>query len=106
MIADHPTELPTVRILDDVAEWDAVASDWAALFDVSLGAATPLQFAWLRSWWRIYGPIYGANGAARALRLFTFWRESRLVGALPLYQNRMGGHFFGPLRITFVSTGE
>jgi CelD/BcsL family acetyltransferase involved in cellulose biosynthesis len=106
MIADPPTDLPTVRILEDVAEWDRVASDWAALFDASPEAATPLQFAWLRGWWRIYGPIYGANGGARGLRLFTFWRGSRLVGALPLYENRVGGHFFGLRRIAFLSTGE
>ena len=29
MIADPPTDLPTVRMLDDVAEWDGVAADWA-----------------------------------------------------------------------------
>ena len=97
-------DLLTVRIVDDVAEWDSLASDWAALFDVSPAAATPLRFFWLRDWWRIYGPIYGAH--ERALRLFTFWRGSRLVGALPLYENRVGGHFFGPRRIAFLSTGE
>src|SRR5258708_27779872 len=106
MIADPPTDLPTVRILDDVAEWDDLASDWGALFDASPEAATPLQFVWLRLLWRLYGPIYGANGASRALRLFTFWRGSRVVGALPLYENRVGGYFFGLRRIAFLSTGE
>jgi GNAT acetyltransferase-like protein len=106
MIAAPHAELPTVRILDDVAEWDDLASHWAALFDASREAATPLQFVWLRLWWRIYGPIYAANGASRALRLFTFWRGSRLVGALPLYENRVGGYFFGLRRIAFLSTGE
>lgn len=106
MIAGSPTDLPTVRILDDVAEWDGVASDWAVLFCASPEAAPPLQFAWLRGWWRIYGPIYGASAGARGLRLFTFWRGSRLVGALPLYENRVGGHFFGLRRIAFLSTGE
>jgi hypothetical protein len=102
MIAATAPDLPTVRILDDVSEWDGVAVKWAALFDASPEATAPLHFAWLRTWWRIYGPIYGA---ARGLRLFTFWRGSHLAGVLPLYENRPG-HFFGPRRIGFLSTGE
>jgi CelD/BcsL family acetyltransferase involved in cellulose biosynthesis len=106
MIATPATDAVSVRIVDDVAAWDDLASAWTSLFEVSANAATPLQFDWLRTWWRIYMPA-GDRAAHRcALRLFTFWRGAALVGVLPLYESRVAGRFFGPRRLRFVSTGE
>lgn len=87
-----------VRILDDVFAWDAIRADWDRLHAVSPTASTPLDFVWLRSWWDIFGPVYGNGG----LRIITLWRGATLVGALPLYVQKLG--LVRCLR--FVSTGE
>lgn len=91
-----------VRTVFDEAAWDRLVGEWAELFQSSPQAATPLRFAWLRHWWRVYGPVYGAAG----LRILTCWRGSRLVGVLPLYEGRLHGKLLGPRRIGFLSTGE
>jgi hypothetical protein len=48
---------PTLRIIGDVAAWDAIRADWDALHQASPTASTPLDFAGLRLWWDVYGPV-------------------------------------------------
>jgi len=90
------------RIISSESEWDSIRSDWDELFAVSPYAAPVLDFMWLRGWWRVYGPVYGADG----LRIVTVWRASRLVGVLPLYLNRQQGFPFTARKLMFISTGE
>lgn len=92
----------TLRLIQDVPAWDAIREDWQALHRASPAASTPLDFVWLRCWWEVYGPVYGAGG----LRIVTFWRDAQLVAAVPLYLQLEGR---GPLalrRLRFLSTGE
>jgi CelD/BcsL family acetyltransferase involved in cellulose biosynthesis len=93
---------PTLRIIADVAGWDAIRADWDALHRASPTASTPLDFAWLRHWWDVYGPVYGRGG----LRIITLWRGPLLVGALPLYLDAGRGGPLGVRCLRFLSTGE
>lgn len=90
------------RIIEDVAEWDALRAKWQALHAQTPGASTALDFVWLREWWRVYGAIYGDGG----LRIVTIWQNGVLVAALPLYlgQARRGPVWVRELR--FLSSGE
>lgn len=102
-VTDAPaSDVLTVRVIENTVDWDAIRRDWDNLYAVSPTASTPLDFAWLRCWWQVYGPVYGAGG----LRIITLWRGSRLAGALPLYidNGRRGSTIVRCLR--FVSTGE
>ena len=91
-----------VRVIQDTAAWDAIHAEWDQLYAASPTAATSLDFVWLRSWWRIYGPVYGAGG----LRIITLWRGRVLVGALPLYIDCGRGGVLSARCLRFVSTGE
>jgi CelD/BcsL family acetyltransferase involved in cellulose biosynthesis len=90
------------RIIREETEWNAIRANWDALLAASPSASTPLDFVWLRTWWRIYGPTYGEDG----LRIITLWRGSRLAGALPLYLSRRPRGPLGVRSLRFVSTGE
>lgn len=92
----------TTRVIRQEDEWDAIRPEWEALYASNPDASAPLEFAWLRRWWRIYGPAYGANG----LHIVTAWRGARLIGALPLYEGRPGHSPFGIRQVQFLSTGE
>ncbi len=92
----------TVRVIEDVHAWDAIRADWDRLYQASPTASTPLDFFWLRTWWQVYGPVYGRGG----LRIITLWRGSQLVGALPLYLDIGRGRFSSVRCLRFVSTGE
>lgn len=97
-----PESAPTLRVIGDVAAWDAIRADWDALYQASPTASTPLDFAWLRHWWDVYGPVYGQGG----LRIITLWRGARLVGAVPLYLDVGRGGWLGVRCLRFLSTGE
>lgn len=99
MSASHDV---TARVVCEEAEWDAIRPQWQALYAASPYASTPLDFDWLRLWWRIFGPTYGTGG----LRIVTAWRGTRLVGALPLYEGRNGASLLGVRRLRLLSTGE
>jgi CelD/BcsL family acetyltransferase involved in cellulose biosynthesis len=92
----------STRIVDDVDAWDALQDDWHHLHAASPTASTTLDFVWLRRWWQVYAPVYGAGG----LRIITMWRGKQLVGALPLYLElrRVGPFTLRCLRL--ISTGE
>ena len=95
-------ERATARLIREEDDWDAIRPEWDALYAASPYASAPLDFAWLRAWWRIFGPAYGTGG----LQILTVWRGTRLVGVLPLYE---GGHVERPLgvrQLRFISTGE
>lgn len=92
----------TTRVIQEEAEWDAIRDDWKALYASSLYSSTPLDFVWLRGWWRVYGNLYG-NGR---LRVVTVWRGSRLIGAVPLYVGRGVGISHGARHLRFISAGE
>lgn len=90
------------RVIEDAQAWDAIRADWDRLYKVSPTASTPLDFAWLRAWWQIYGSVYGRGG----LRIITLWRGPQLVGALPLYLEIGGSSPLGIHCLRFISTGE
>jgi len=89
-------------MINSESDWDSIRDDWDKLFSASPYAATALDFAWLRGWWRVYGQVYGADG----LRILTMWRSSSLVGALPLYLKEVKCFPFPIRKLMFVSTGE
>jgi CelD/BcsL family acetyltransferase involved in cellulose biosynthesis len=89
-------------VIREEAEWDAIRPEWDRLYAASPYASTPLDFAWQRRWWRVYGPTYGLGG----LRILTAWRGARLLAALPLYESRLGRRPFGVRVLRFLSTGE
>jgi len=102
MIATEAADVLSIRIVDDLSAWAELAPAWSALFDASPSATTPLQFDWLRTWWRIYKEAE-SSGSRADLRLVTFWEENgTLAGVLPLYEARAQGM----RRLMFVSTGE
>ena len=92
----------TTRVIHAETEWDAIREDWTDLYASSPYSSSSLDFVWLRGWWRAYGTRYGAGG----LRVITVWRDSRLVGAIPLYVGRGAGGSFGGRHLRFISTGE
>jgi CelD/BcsL family acetyltransferase involved in cellulose biosynthesis len=95
-------ESVTTRIIREEREWDAIRDDWNTLYASSPYSSVPLDFVWLRSWWRVYGALYGKAG----LRVVTVRRGSRLVGAIPLYLGRGIGGSLGTRHLRFISTGE
>lgn len=90
------------RLIQSERDWDAVRGAWDALYAASPYAAPPLDFAWLRGWWRIYGATYGTGG----LQIATAWRGTQLVAACPLYEGRDDRHPLGLRQLRFLSTGE
>lgn len=101
-IEGAPLEPLTVRVIEEAAAWDAIRHDWDVLHSISPTASTALDFTWLRQWWRVYGPVYGADG----LRIVTLWHGRRLAGALPLYLSRAPGRMVAVRCLRFISTGE
>jgi CelD/BcsL family acetyltransferase involved in cellulose biosynthesis len=92
----------TIRLIREEQEWDAIRDDWNALYASSPYSSVPLDFVWLRGWWRVYGALYGKSG----LRVVTVRRGSRLIGAIPLYVGRGVGGSIGGRHLRFISTGE
>jgi CelD/BcsL family acetyltransferase involved in cellulose biosynthesis len=92
----------TTRVIREVVEWDAIRNDWNALYASSPYSSIPLDFDWLRAWWRVFGAPYGTGG----LRVVTVWRGLLLVGAVPLYVGRGTGRSLGTRHLRFISTGE
>ena len=92
----------TTRIIREEGEWDAIREDWNTLYASSPYSSVPLDFVWLRGWWRVYGTLYGKAG----LRVVTVRRGSKLVGAIPLYVSRGVGNSLGARHLRFISTGE
>jgi CelD/BcsL family acetyltransferase involved in cellulose biosynthesis len=92
----------TTRVIREELEWDAIRNDWKALYASSPYSSIPLDFDWLRGWWRVFGALYGTGG----LRIVTVWGGSQLVGAVPLYLGRGMGGSLGTRHLRFISTGE
>src|SRR6476660_1454974 len=92
----------TTRVIQDEAEWDAIRCEWDELYRASPTAATPLDHAWLRAWWRVYQPAL----QAASLRVVTVRRASILIGACPLYIQRETSGLHGIRHLRIVSTGE
>jgi CelD/BcsL family acetyltransferase involved in cellulose biosynthesis len=92
----------TTRVIREEVEWDAIRNDWMALYTSSPYSSIPLDFDWLRAWWRVFGGLYGTGG----LRIVTVWRGSRLVGTAPLYVGRGVSGSLGTRHLRFISTGE
>lgn len=92
----------TTRVIQDETQWDAIRREWNDLYAASPTASPPLDFAWLRGWWRVYKSTVRAGG----LRVVTVWRATRLIGAVPLYMRRGRGGPLGVRRLGFISTGE
>jgi CelD/BcsL family acetyltransferase involved in cellulose biosynthesis len=92
-----------VEVLRDPARLEDVEAGWKSLFEVSPTASPPLRWEWVREWWRVFGPVYGDKG--RGLRILALWRDSRLVGVLPLYLRRKARRPFQARRLGFLTTG-
>jgi hypothetical protein len=68
-------------VLSDASDFDSLEGEWDELYE-SCPRATPFQsWAWLYSWWEIYGEGY-------ELRLITVRDGDLLVGLLPLMVRR------------------
>jgi CelD/BcsL family acetyltransferase involved in cellulose biosynthesis len=81
--------------LGSTRDFAALEGEWQDLYHHS-SAATPFQsWAWLYSWWEVYGKDY-------ELRLVTVRCDGILVGLLPF----MLEHRFGPRRLLFVGSGQ
>lgn len=84
-----------LAVLEDTRDFAALEDEWEALYQDS-PLATPFQsWAWLYSWWEIYGEDY-------ELRLVTVRDGDLLVGLIPLMLERRWG-FFG--RLLFIGNG-
>ena len=92
----------TSRVIRQETEWDAIQPDWDALYAACPLASPPMDFVWLRLWWRVYGDVYGSGG----LRIVTVWRATRLIGVLPLYVSTGSGGRLALRTLRFISTGE
>jgi CelD/BcsL family acetyltransferase involved in cellulose biosynthesis len=92
----------TTRVIREEREWDAIRNDWKVLYAASPYSSVPLDFDWLRAWWRVFGVLYGTGG----LRIVTVRRGLRLVGAVPLYVGHGMGGSLGTRHLRFISTGE
>ncbi|MFO0891131.1 MAG: GNAT family N-acetyltransferase [Isosphaeraceae bacterium] len=93
-----------VQVVDNESRWQGLEPEWDSLFEQSPDASPFLRFGWLRHWWKVYGPSYGAPG--RGLRICLVRRGDRLVGVIPLYEGAPRGPALGVRRIRFLSTGE
>lgn len=94
----------TVKVVKDFAEWLTFESAWKALWNASPTASPPLRFEWLSTWWRVYGPKYGAG--EHSLRILLVNRGNEIIGALPLYVGHPAPIPFAPRPLRFISTGE
>jgi CelD/BcsL family acetyltransferase involved in cellulose biosynthesis len=94
----------TVLVVTDSAEWLTLESAWKALWNVSPTASATLRWEWLSTWWRVYGPKYGAG--QNALRILIVQRGTDIIGALPLYVGYPAPIPFAPRPLRFLSTGE
>ena len=93
-----------IRVITEESEWDRLEPQWGELFESSPYASAPLRFDWLRQWWRLYES--SCRGRGRGLRILAAWRDSQLVGVLPLYRHLDGRPVLGTRIINFLSTGE
>jgi CelD/BcsL family acetyltransferase involved in cellulose biosynthesis len=92
----------TARVISTDREWEAIRHDWNELYAASPTASTPLDYAWLRSWWNVYGPTLRDS----SLQVVTVWRGTQLIAAIPLYIRGGTGNALGLRRLGFISTGE
>lgn len=100
--AAAPASQPlSLRVVEDLAGWDALRESWGVLYRASPRASTPLDFDWLRQWWDVYGAAYGGTP-----RIITLWRGILLVAVLPLYLATAPGAPLAVRRLRFISTGE
>ncbi len=89
-----PPDMYEIVVLDDAQDFAALEEDWEDLYR-NAPLATPFQsWAWLYSWWEVYGEGY-------ELRLVTIRDDGLLVGLMPLMLQRLAG--FG--RLLFIGTG-
>lgn len=87
----EPLTTAVVRSLEDFA---LLADDWDALVVAAARPSPFLLHSWLDEWWRHYG-------GGRELHVHVARRSGRLVAALPLYVERVGG-----LRLASFVGGE
>jgi CelD/BcsL family acetyltransferase involved in cellulose biosynthesis len=65
------------KIIEEDAEFDALATQWNALLAVSGNDLLPLTHSWTRIWWKHFG-----DGARR--QVHCFFRDGRLVAVAPM----------------------
>jgi|GEM_PF-1115087 len=100
-IVDGAPADTTIREVHDVNSWDALRTAWKQLFNTSPTAAPPLSWEWQRTWWDIYGPIYGSR-----LRILTVYQGDVLTAVLPLYLRRQPHNALAPIRLCLLGTAE
>jgi|SRR5215210_2237562 len=90
-----PAGLLETSVLRDTRDFAALEGEWQDLYHHS-STVTPFQsWAWLYSWWEVYGNDY-------ELCLVTVRCDGVLEGLLPFMLRRR----FGPKRLLFVGTGQ
>lgn len=77
-----------LQVVRDWSEVEPLRDTWDALVQ-ALGGDIYFTFDWCHTWWRYYGP-------PRRLNLLLFWKDSRLVGLLPMIVDRL---WLGPVPI-------
>lgn len=70
-----------VRVVDNVHEFEALASEWNALVECAGGSVFQTH-EWQSTWWRSFG-------TGRSLHAITLWDGQRLVGVAPLFLERV-----------------
>lgn len=91
-----------VELVTSDAGFDALEVEWRSLYARVAHPPVPLRWEWMRNWWRIFGPIYGASPGG--LRILVTRQGDDLIGILPLYLR--AGRGLRPSRLGFISTGE
>lgn len=91
-----------IEVVRDTARWDALRLQWQQLHEVA-GGSWATDFDWLRTWWDIYGGVYGQRGGG--LMILAAWNGQQLAAVLPVYLRRP--RFGGGGRVaTFLGSGE
>lgn len=87
-----------ITILHTEEEFGSIRPEWEELHSKIRVPTTSLSYAWMRSWWSIYG-----LGSPRKLFIITFRSAGQLQGILPLYIVRRFP--FGILHAAFIGKG-
>lgn len=83
------------------AEFDALEGEWRRLFDLNSAHSSPLQWVWMREWWRRFGEK--AAGRRGGLWITVLSLYGRAIAILPLYRVRHS--LCGAEVIRFISSG-
>jgi CelD/BcsL family acetyltransferase involved in cellulose biosynthesis len=89
-----------IELITRQTDFAALEIDWNSLLQRSEANNVFLTWEWLSNWWEVFG-------AGKELRIPVFYRNSELVGLVPLYVRKIRFARALPLReISFLGCGE